>query len=578
MFRSLALFGFFFLACSSNPETTTDAGVQTDTGVHDVTGLMDAASDSGLDTNLFLDTSVDSLAEVSDGPTEVFDTPTGYWRSRFYPADWEPSFETGDGHFIHDFSYAGYMRGEQPLPTTTELSSRFATFNVVTLGADPSGNTDSLTAFNSAIAQASVSGGIVYVPNGEYTLSQNLRVTASNVIMMGESQGGSKLRFTRITAGSDEYNLTFSGEGPNTTTSLPLVSDAVPRSHVLEVADAGALSSGQHVLIGQIISDAFAQEHGMDAYWMFSRNQWRTFFRREIVSIDRSVTPHRITVDVPIRYPVKTRDGASIQWDDRSISGCGVMNLSLTNALSNSEARAHNRSHVLAMQWVRDCWITNASSYDSHLSPTDKQLQSGGIIVLQSKRVTINSSTMGPSQHRGVGGNGYLFEIMQSSEILTQHSAANGGRHAFIQNWDFLTSGCVWYRNRSSGNRAVNTVLGIDFEINGANEFHHALALANLVDNCDFEEGFNAYNRTNESSGAGHSSTQNVFWNVRGGTINSKQYGTGYLVGVDQASTGLADLRATNTAPEDMNEGEGMGETLFPSSLYLDQKSRRIGP
>ena len=38
------------------------------------------------------------------------------WRSQLYPEDWTPDLEDGQGRFLPDFSYAGYRKGEAPLP------------------------------------------------------------------------------------------------------------------------------------------------------------------------------------------------------------------------------------------------------------------------------------------------------------------------------------------------------------------------------------------------------------------------------------------------------------------------------
>ena len=38
------------------------------------------------------------------------------WRSSLYPEDWQPGFADASGRFLHDFSYAGYARGEKPIP------------------------------------------------------------------------------------------------------------------------------------------------------------------------------------------------------------------------------------------------------------------------------------------------------------------------------------------------------------------------------------------------------------------------------------------------------------------------------
>ncbi|MBX7258093.1 MAG: hypothetical protein K1Y02_17160, partial [Candidatus Hydrogenedentes bacterium] len=112
-------------------------------------------------------------------------------------------------------------------------------------------------------------------------------------------------------------------------------------------------------------------------------------------------------------------------------------------------------------------------------------------------------------------------------------------------------------------------------------EFHHSLSMACLVDSCLLDDGWYAGNRRDESSGAGHTSTENVFWNTRGnGKIRSYQYGVGYVIGTSgvSVSTSLLNVPAEGTAPEDYVEGIGSGLTLEPRSLYEDQRSRRLNP
>jgi hypothetical protein len=116
----------------------------------------------------------------------------------------------------------------------------------------------------------------------------------------------------------------------------------------------------------------------------------------------------------------------------------------------------------------------------------------------------------------------------------------------------------------------------------GFSEFHHSLAMANLIDNATSNDGWGALNRGDESSGAGHTATENVFLNVRGGVVRSMQFGWGYVIGATDATldTSLNDLfgRAQGTAPEDFVEGAGLGDLLEPVSLYEDQRRRRLGP
>ena len=172
---------------------------------------------------------------------------------------------------------------------------------------------------------------------------------------------------------------------------------------------------------------------------------------------------------------------------------------------------------------TQDCWVDNVQSvvapfvlgladgYNSHL-------QSGGIIFVRSKDSTIQNCSMGKPQNRGGGGNGYLFEVMRSNHILIKDCQAEEGRHNFIQNFDFGTSGCVFLRTFSQKGKAVSLQSDKEgiFGTLGRSEYHHSLAMGNLVDNSTVLDGWKAANRGSQSSGAGHTSSQNVFWNMRG--------------------------------------------------------------
>lgn len=104
--------------------------------------------------------------------------------------------------------------------------------------------------------------------------------------------------------------------------------------------------------------------------------------------------------------------------------------------------------------------------------------------------------------------------------------------------------------------------------------------MATLVDNCRLDDGFYMGNRGSMSSGAGHTSTESVFWRSSGsGTIATYQYGWGYVIGTSAAlgvDSSVASPAGQGTTPEDFVEGADDGDRLFPPSLYDDQRSRRL--
>ena len=178
------------------------------------------------------------------------------------------------------------------------------------------------------------------------------------------------------------------------------------------------------------------------------------------------------------------------------------------------------------------------------------------------------------------GGAGYAFEASMCNEVLFNDNVASDVRHAFTQNWDFGASGLVWSGCKSAGSRAFQD-RDDRTGLAAASEYHHSLAMACLVEQTEIADAWQALNRLYFSSGAGHTATQSVFWNNRGGgRLLSMQYGWGYVVGTVGLTvlTELAGLSGQGSEPEDFVELVDLdqhGFTLTPSSLYEDQLQRR---
>ncbi|HUU02520.1 MAG TPA: glycosyl hydrolase family 28-related protein [Myxococcota bacterium] len=499
------------------------------------------------------------------------------WRSLLYPEDWTPELTDSEGRFLHDFSYAGYHNGEVPLPVVNQ-----PLFDVVSaFGADSTGQTDATSAIQAAIDEAAAQGGgVVHFPLGTYRLDGMLTVSASNTILRGDGPDSTMLYFTRDQDMSNKANITLYG-GVQSSLDIPLAVDAESRATAVEVDDASGLQIGDDVQIGFVISDEFIADHGMQGTWVSFNGQWKPFFRRVVTGIDSAADPDIVELDVPLRYPVLTRDGASLRKVSGFISECGVESISLSNAVTYDSAWSFDRAHVLTIDQAKDCWVRAVHSFHSPLGDGDYHLQSGGILISNSKQITVSDCRMEKAEHRGGGGNGYLFEVLKSNEVLVKDCSAVAGRHNFIQNWDFGTNGCVFLRCHSQDGRMLAGSWD-PIGTTGYCEYHHSLATANLVDSCELLDGWIGFNRHAESSGAGHAVTQSVFWNNHGGgTIKSLQYGWGYVIGVNDMNvrTSLTDIdllyNAMGTEPEDWVEASPDGTPLLPESLYQDQLRRR---
>lgn len=529
------------------------------------------------------DASADDVLEViPDLPADEPITPQP-WRSLLYPVDWTHGLTDDQGRFLHDFSYAGYHNGEDPVQPGGAFP--LVVEDVTAHQADPTGATDSTAAIQAAIdAIAAAGGGSVYIPTGTYRVDGQLVVKSSFTVLRGDGADLSRLHFTQFEGMYHKGHILFQG-ALSTTAETPLAADADSLATTIAVEDAAAFEVGDDVQIGWVITPEFIEAHGMTGTWGPYNGTWQPFFHRDVTSVDMNSTPNTLTVDVPLRYPALVSNGATVRRIAGTIEECGVEALGVADAVGWDDAWSLNQVHVIEFRGVKDSWMTGIESFPSPLAPADSfvpnaHVQSGGLQVIMSKRVTVGDCTMGFPQNRGGGGNGYLFDLRQSSEILVHDCLGEAGRHNFIQNAGFGLTGCVWLRIHSRDGK-VFWSKDIDIGVMGPSEFHHSLATANLVDSSVIDDGWNSVNRGMESSGSGHSSTQCVLWNITGGGhINSYQYGWGYVIGTGpdvSTQNWLPDfMMGNNTEPEDWVEGQGQAALLEPPSLYEDQLIRRL--
>ena len=427
----------------------------------------------GSDTGLVQDAEVSDVVPEDSAPR----MPPGAWRSKLYPVDWTPQTEDLQGRFLHDFSYAGYKNGEE----SPEVFAGAPIFDVMLdFQATPGGQDDCTEAVQAAIDAASeAGGGVVYFPGGLYRIDGTLKVESSGVVLRGAGPDLSRIFFSGAEVSNYSGHLMFSG-ALNTTHEVALVMDAPSRQAWVEVESADGFQVGDDVQIGWIVSPDFVEEHEMEYVWNVFNDTWQPFFHRNVVAVDAQSDPPRLTLDVPLRYRGKTRDGASVRRIEGYLHGVGVEDLGMADATDWETAWAHTQVHLFRMVGVKDSWVKNLWSFKPPTAPDsglgkDAHLQNSGLMVKMSKRVTVADSRLSFAQNRGSGGCGYLFEVRQSSEILFRDCLGRAGRHNFIQNWGFGATGIVWLRVHSLEGENIFSK-NLDLGLPTTPDFHHSLA------------------------------------------------------------------------------------------------------
>ncbi|GAX73728.1 hypothetical protein CEUSTIGMA_g1181.t1 [Chlamydomonas eustigma] len=148
---------------------------------------------------------------------------------------WEPT-----GRLL-DYSYAGYMANEAPIPINQTIAA-----DVVQFGAVGDGVTDCTQAFKAAIA--AVSSGVIYVPPGTYLITTQLTISNSGVVLRGAGAGVSTIYINNSL--TDVFGQLWSGHGKDTNISAQ--SDWKDGPGMIRFAGPGSadLAGVGHVQIG----------------------------------------------------------------------------------------------------------------------------------------------------------------------------------------------------------------------------------------------------------------------------------------------------------------------------------------
>ena len=535
--------------------------------------------------------------------------PANAWESPLYSAGWQAtpalSFETDK--IVQDFSFAGYRRGEVPLPVTPPG----LTYNAVTgYGADPTGTVDSTVAIQTALnAAASAGGGIVWLPAGTYRISPQgtnnhcLQIAASGVVLRGAGTGQTFLLNTQtlmrdknillVTGPSGAAWTSVQTPSTNVTADLPGPVTQIP------VASVAGFAVGDAIVVRADPGDDWAAEHLEDGWVGLPAGSFgRLMYLRQIAALD--AVNNVITLDIPTRYTLKLRDNARVYKKTTLITETGLEGFSIGNVqhpgtsgwgeedyttAGTSAYDVHN-SYAIRMSRVRDGWIKSVHTYEPAGNTTTAHLLNNGILLSECSRVTVKGCYFRRPQYGGGGGAGYMYRLQNSADCLVRESTAEFCRHGFVFS-HMASSGNVLHAclDKTTGKQTGNT--GQQNTSGKGSDHHQYFSHSNLVDACTADGSWFEARYRPFGSGVLHNLTaaHTVFWNTEGrGTaashvVHSQQSRYGYVIGTRGTLTAVkTDGTSTaKTNPVDHVEGVALGDTLTPISLFLEQRRRRLG-
>ncbi len=509
------------------------------------------------------------------------------WRSQYYPEDWTPGYTDDEGRFLHDFSYAGYHRGERHIPE--EPPGPVLDVTEPPYGADPTGEADSTAAIQAAIDDAGAEGGgVVYLPAGTYRIApegnnnHTLRLAESGVVLRGDGPDATflfndavEMRGTSIIlarpSGGGHWHQPLSG------TTVALAEEAEAPNDYVYAEDTSGLETGDWIVLTHDVTEEFVAEHSERLVDEWAGRLPAIAFYRQVKQIDDETG--KITVDIPLRYDLRVRDNARLHAVRPHLEEAGIEDLSIGNREHPGNGFGFNdytspgtaaydvhSSYAIRFNHVTNGWIRRVHTYRPEVNEGPHHLLSNMLELQYSRGITVQDCDFREAQYRGGGGNGYGY-VIRGNDCLIQDCYGRELRYVF----DFKSmyaNGNVIHRGVSDGTTS---------------DFHMHLSVSNLMDNLELLDGafFNARERPHGTIDHGITTNQSVFWNTLGeGNSNflidvTNQSGNSFIIGTRGERTNVEGLDDAHMGV--YYEGRDEGYTLEPQSLYEDQLQRRLG-
>lgn len=459
-----------------------------------------------------------------------------------------------------DFSYAGYQRGERPIP------ARIPDVSVKDFGAVGDGLTNDTVAFQTAINQSA--GKTIAIPAGEYIITAPLVIRDSGTVLQGAGITKTKLRFPTplneikpnwgaTTTGLRTSNYSWSGgfisvEGRLSSETWATVREPALRGEqVLKVSTVDAMTVGDEFRLAltesedqSLLKHLYSEDPGSIEN---AGTRARESFVARITAINR---PQReIHFDRPLRTDVRLCWQPTLSPATSSVQEVGIEGISFefppTPYAGHFSEVGFN---AVAISGTRHCWIRDVrvASADSGFFISGLNTTLDGILLESDRR------------------------IEPSRKATGHHGVTLGGQDNLLIRFEYRTRFMhdITVTASSAGNVAA-IGRGIDLCF----DHHRRGPKANLFTAIDLGAGTRMFQSGGGAKLGRHSGAWETFWGIRSSQPQTWPDGWGpdmmNIVGVHSQQKAVTDVNGRWFEPIDPLE-------LVPANLYQAQLQKRL--
>jgi hypothetical protein len=459
---------------------------------------------------------------------------------------------------LPDFSYAGYQRGEKPLPTVPPGVS------VKQFGAKGDGRADDTAAFQKALAE--VKSGAIEVPPGRYRITGLLEITRPNVVLRGAGPEVSTMVFAtplndikpnwgETTTGRRTSNYSWSGgfitvRGSLGQNKLADITAPVQRGdHVVSVGSAAGLRTGQEVEVFQqdTPDNSLAVHLYSDDAGPVENLKGRA--RTSLISRITAIRGNQITLERPLRTDLRAEWRPQLRSFAPTVTESGVENLGFEFPFTPYQGHFTELGfNPVALAGTAHCWVRNIRVANADSGPyVGGAFNTVEGVVIESRRTVDKQQCTG---HHGISLGG-TDNLVTRFNILTR----------FIH--DVTVSGFC------SGN-VISAGRGQDLSLD-----HHRYAPhENLFTDLDTGEGTRLWKCGGGAALGKHCGARGTFWNIR--AARPLAYPPADFGPSSMNLVGLHTSQPSQTEPGGKWFEVIPPENLAPQNLHEAQLQRRL--
>ncbi len=462
---------------------------------------------------------------------------------------------------LPEFSYAGYQRGEKPLP------ERKPDVSVKDHGAVGDGTTDDTVAIQKAIDANP--GKTIALPAGRYRLSDVLTIKGSGTVLQGEGpdktvivvpvplQDIHPLPVQYPDTGGTAY--AYSGafisvagsSGYYANDAKPVTAPAVRGDTTLQLAEGHSFKAGDEIVV--VAKEASGQTLLRYLYRDDATDISKASDDRSIRHVSRvkSVDGAALTLERPLRIELRMEWNPEVRTFRPRVEEVGIEHLSFEFPdkpyLGHFTEKGFNAIQMngVAHSWVRDVVLHNA----------DSGIKLGGSVFCTVTGIVLDAKRRATNPHNATGHHGISLESLdclctgfEFKTLYIHDLTVSGG-----------SVGCVFANGKSPD-------MSLD---------HHKLApYENLFSNLNLGKGERMFLSGGHEAIGRHAGAGNTYWNLesRGSVDMPEGFAPSRVnfIGVKIRSRGKPDPEGTWI--ESIRPGK-----IEPPELYSAQLARRLG-